>query len=243
MSISSIYDHMELASKDIPIDQNMKIIMRHSIRHPIDSVENQSEVELTNEGKALAMHFGRSINRTIGFLGSSDARRCIQTLDCISKGANAQSEINIMNHQLRDPHALDGRVCEESFKKLPVESIFYRLKNGIRLPGFRTLIESVKIMLDGIFSYGNRENTLDLFCTHDFQIALLASDLFDFGEPIDDRTGSEWPMMLEGIIFTGNRNCFKAYWRNNTKIMENYLWAPLKIVFKRRNLPSSVSLQ
>lgn len=223
MIISSIYEHMDLSTKDIPKNKIIKIILRHSIRHSITSSGNQLNVELTNEGKALATHFGKNIKRKIGFLGSSDAKRCIQTLECIAKGANTTMNINIMNHQLRDPHVLYEESCGNSFNELSSEEIISRLKKGIQVPGLRKLKESVKLILDGIFLFGNNENTLDLFCTHDFQIALLAADLFDFGETKDNAINDEWPMMLEGIVFTGERNNFNVFWRNKTKIFDNYL--------------------
>lgn len=72
-------------------------------------------------------------------------------------------------------------------------------------------------MLDYIFDNGNIENTVDLFCTHDFQMAILYAYLFDFGKIKDDFIKNKWPMMLEGMIIWGARNHFWCSWRNEVK--------------------------
>lgn len=223
MIISSIYEHMVQATKDTSINENIKIVLRHSIRHQITSEKLQLSVELTSEGKAFAFHFGKNIKKNIGFLGSSDAKRCIQTLEYISIGAEIEINIEILNEQLRDPHVLVGESCGKTFNEISSYQIIDNLKNNIEVMGLRSLKESVKIILDGIFQKGNKANFLDLYCTHDFQVAMLASDLFDFTFSKDDFCLTTWPMMLEGIVIIGNRNRFKAYWRNITKIFENYL--------------------
>ena len=76
-------------------------------------------------------------------------------------------------------------------------------------------------MLDYIFENGNEKNKVDLFCTHDFQMAILYAHLFDFASSRKSIEKNKWPMMLEGMIFWGNRKHFWCSWRNEIKEFEN----------------------
>ena len=74
-----------------------------------------------------------------------------------------------------------------------------------------------------MFANGNKENSVDLFCTHDFQMAILYAGLFNFAETKDSIINNKWPMMLEGMIFWGNRNHFWCAWRGEVKEYKNYM--------------------
>lgn len=99
--------------------------------------------------------------------------------------------------------------------------IIYQMKKDC-LPGFNSVEDATKIMVDFMFANGNKENSVDLFCTHDFQMAILYAGLFNFAETKDSIINNKWPMMLEGMIFWGNRNHFWCAWRGEVKEHNNF---------------------
>ena len=101
------------------------------------------------------------------------------------------------------------------------DEIIFRMNNE-NLPGFNSVEVATKIMIDFIFSNGCKKNTVDLFCTHDLQMAVLYSGLFGFGKTKDSIFQNKWPMMLEGMILWGERNHFWCSWRNEIKEFVNF---------------------
>ena len=217
MKLISIYEHMEKGAAKVPNNANCKIIFRHSIRESIDLGDIRQAI-LTNEGIEFARSFGRNIKYRIGFVGSSSCERNIQTCEEILNGCGYTRPINQAKNELELPQVSDRELSDKIFKDYQFENarIIYELNNST-LPGFNSLGKASNIMLDYIFDNGNIENTVDLFCTHDFQMAILYAYLFDFGKIKDDFIKNKWPMMLEGMIMWGARNHFWCSWRNGVK--------------------------
>lgn len=83
---------------------------------------------------------------------------------------------------------------------------------GQKLPGFYSAQITAEKLLDYIFSVGNESKTLDLFCTHDFNVVILLSYLMpSIAE--NDRVVMEWPVPLEGIYLWGERYDFNYLWK------------------------------
>jgi len=217
MKLISIYEHMEKGAAKIPNNANCKIIFRHSIRESIDLGDIRKAI-LTNEGIEFARSFGRNIDYRIGFVGSSSCERNIQTCEEILNGCGYTRPINQAKNELELPQVSNRELSDKIFKDYRFENarIIYELNNG-GLHGFNSLGKASNIMLDYIFDNGNIENTVDLFCTHDFQMAILYAYLFDFVKIKDDFIKNKWPMMLEGMIMWGARNHFWCSWRNGVK--------------------------
>lgn len=223
MKLKSIYEHMENATKKIPENANCKIIFRHSIRGKIDSGVGR-KVKLTDEGVELARFFGRNLETEIGFVASSSCDRNIQTCEAILLGAKCKREIIIAPNELEGPQTKDRGLSDKVFEQYNFANneIIYQMKKDC-LPGFNSVEDATKIMVDFMFAKGNKENSVDLFCTHDFQMAILYAGLFNFAETKDSIINNKWPMMLEGMIFWGNRNHFWCAWRGEVKEYKNYM--------------------
>lgn len=223
MKLKSIYEHMENATKKIPENANCKIIFRHSIRGKIDSGVGR-KVKLTDEGVELARFFGRNLETEIGFVASSSCDRNIQTCEEILLGAKCKREIIIAPNELEGPQTKDKGLSDKVFEQYNFANneIIYQMKKDC-LPGFNSVEYATKIMVDFMFANGNKENSVDLFCTHDFQMAILYAGLFNFAETKDSIINNKWPMMLEGMIFWGNRNHFWCAWRGEVKEYKNYM--------------------
>ena len=222
MKLKSIYEHMENATKKIPENANCKIIFRHSIRGKIDSGVGR-KVKLTDEGVELARFFGRNLETEIGFVASSSCDRNIQTCEEILLGAKCKREIIIAPNELEGPQTKDKGLSDKVFEQYNFANneIIYQMKKDC-LPGFNSVEDATKIMVDFMFANGNKENSVDLFCTHDFQMAILYAGLFNFAETKDSIINNKWPMMLEGMIFWGNRNHFWCAWRGEVKEYTNF---------------------
>lgn len=206
-------------------NNNIKLIIRHSIRPSIIDPNCSYAVKLSKEGKLLAEFFGKNIEFGLGNLCSSDVPRCIQTLQSMLKARNEIKDIIINKEILNEVFIKDHELCKNTFiNEGKMKIIIQKLSMNMELPGFFTLAESVKKMLDYIFLIGNENNKLDIFCTHDFHIALLYSALFCEESSVDiDNLRANWPMMLEGMFLWGNRNDFYSGWRGNIKHFKNFL--------------------
>lgn len=217
MKLVSIYEHMETGASKVPVGQNCKIIFRHSIRGKIESGVGR-EVSITDEGIELCKSFGRNLQYDIGYVASSTCLRNIQTCENILLGKGQNRNIVKAPNEMEYPHIKDSFISNKIFEELKFnnQEIIFKLKNE-GLEGFNSIQESAKIMLDYMFSNGNLENTVDLYCTHDFQMAILYAHLFDFTSTRKSIENNKWPMMLEGMIFWGEKNHFRCSWRNEIR--------------------------
>lgn len=221
MKLVSIYEHMEKGASKVPVGQNCKIIFRHSIRGKIESGVGR-EVALTDEGIELCKSFGRNLQYDIGYVASGTCLRNIQTCENILLGKAQNRNIVKAPNEMEYPQTKDIFLSDKVFKELKFnnqEIIFKLKKEG--LEGFNSIQESAKIMLDYMFSNGNLENTVDLYCTHDFQMAILYAYLFDFASTRRSIENNKWPMMLEGMILWGEKKHFWCSWRNEIREFVN----------------------
>lgn len=154
---------------------------------------------------------------TIGYVATSSCKRNIQTVESILKGKEVSVEIKIHHDELECPQTSDFKLSDEIFKKYNYQGdvIINELLHK-ELPGFNSLDKAAKIMLDFMFSTGNKRETVDLYCTHDFQMAILYAALFDLKKD-DDVLKKKWPMMMEGMILWGKREDFYCGWRGTVK--------------------------
>ena len=86
MKFYSPYSQMTADAASIPDGANVKLFLRHSIRYdnPVDG--DYEPLLLTPEGEELARKIGRSLDKRLGFCGSSSVNRCIQTARFIVDG-------------------------------------------------------------------------------------------------------------------------------------------------------------
>lgn len=222
MKICSIYKHMEAGAVAVPMGANSKLVFRHSIRKKIESGVGR-EVELTNEGCEMARWFGSNLDVEIGHVASSSCKRNIDTCKWILDGKGVEREIEIASDELECPQAKDLELSSKVFEQYNFEStkIIHDLKTK-GLPGFNTIRVASQIMLDYIFKTGNKRDTVDLYCTHDFQMAILYAGLFDYDPTPATLKELKWPMMLEGMILWGEREHFWCAWRNEIRDFISY---------------------
>ena len=217
MIIRSIYEEMEKSAAFIPGNVNVKLVFRHSIRPSLKGCDNPDEVPLTQEGVCLARFFGREIGMEIGFVGTNRAQRCCETVARMLEARHQDTNIIVISDALSLSYVKDSALLKTSTSgKMSLKNLVLKNNKGEIIPGMNSLEDSVRGILDYIFSVGNRVNMLDLFCTHDFQIMMIASLLFTRYVTREEIEGN-WPRMLEGVFFWGERNDFYCSWRGEIK--------------------------
>ena len=223
MKISSIYKTLEESAELCPSGINIKFLFRHSIRGEIGKNVAHHEIQnaqLTLEGRKFAESLGESIDMEIGKVSSSLTQRCVDTCSEIIKGYNknhAKYAHRILETKmLQCPQVINESdpKGDETWERLGLEGIFNCYASNIEMPGMYNLQIAVEHIIKYIFDTGNIDNTIDLFCTHDFQLAML---LLYFSENKieckDNLFNGDWPLMLEGMFLWGNVENYNILWR------------------------------
>ena len=198
--------------KNITEDSNVKLLLRHSIRQSLKGVDDTLSISLTEEGILNAYNFGKNIPWNIGLASTSIAKRCIQTIEKIVEGS-CSGHIDSPTGILTSPALFDFELAKKTyFAEGNLKNIARKLSMGQKLPGFYSAQITAEKLLDYIFSVGNESKTLDLFCTHDFNVVILLSYLMP-SIADSDKIVMDWPVPLEGIYLWGERYDFNYFWK------------------------------
>ena len=196
--------------KNITEDSNVKLLLRHSIRRSVKGVDDTISISLTEEGILNAYNFGKNLPWNIGVASTSIARRCIQTVGKIVEGSRS-GHIVSPTDILTSPALFDLELAKETHSaEGNLKNIARTLSQGQTLPGFYSVKITAEKLLDYIFSVGNECKTLDLFCTHDFNVVILLSYLMP-SIADSDKIVMDWPVPLEGIYLWGERYDYNKY--------------------------------
>ena len=230
MNIFSTYKSMEDSAKLCPEGQNIKMLIRHSERHDIKKGASQEEIQnaqLTDNGRKMAICLGESINMEIGNISSSHTQRCIDTCQEIINGYNKNNieykQPILKTEMLQSPHLNKNEGSDnEIWENLGIRGIFDCFARNEYMPRFYDLKTSVNRIFNYLFETGNKNNTVDIYCTHDFQLAMILLFINGGSEEYNNILfNGNWPEMLEGMFLWGSRNNFNIIWRGETnKIVE-----------------------
>lgn len=240
MVFHSVNKWMSEAAAKIPDSENAAVFMRHSERYtdPVDG--NYDNLLLTPNGIKMANETGASLDRQIRFLRCSPIERCRQTICETIRTVQKEYTKNI--HYDSDGNPLIKEITE--FKELlgdpsPIECggvgwfeyFHYLQEHDINATRGISLESEAKRILDTFFeetldlkeniSTVQNSKTLDLVCSHDGHVVILASALFNL--KTETVWTEQWCSYAEGIFFYGNRKDFTAMWRNQTKRFKNFL--------------------
>ncbi len=219
LQINSLYKSLNADAMRIPENVNVKMIFRHSFRDSFTKEKDYLTKTLNKDGMIKAYDFGCAIEYPVGVLYSSKLKRCIQTLECMI-GNNG---IIVPTDYLTSVFTYDNDLADKQIGVLgSLKKVIIELKGGKNIPGFYPIEYTIKKIIDFVFKTGNKEHTIDLYCTHDFQIGMLLALMFDEIETTNELT-SNWPNMLEGMLLYGRRESFYCLWRGKTKNFDNYL--------------------
>ena len=217
MIFDSICPLMKEDALKLPKDINVKVYMRHSIRFddPVDG--DYSNLLLTPEGIAIANRIGKNLDVPIGRIYASPVQRCVQTATEIARGAGI-TEPGI--ERIEAFAAIKGLRHAQEDLGIGWYQFYYGLQRDLpEYTGGVSLDEVALPIIDAVFSVPATEGKLDLICSHDGHVVILASELFDLRTGIK---GENWCGFTEGIFFCGTRDDFTAYWRGKEKRFKNW---------------------
>ena len=167
------------AYENIPSDKNINVLMRHSIRFPIQSDAEVFTAQLTPEGEDLASDFGAWLDKKyqIGKILTSPITRCIETGRFLAKGAG------------------NGRVI------LPEPVLAHPNENG-EYDSMGDYMDSgdwplrIKQIAEKMFP-DDQSMGMNFLITHDTVLALMAAFWLD----MNIRAPQDWPQYLEPMFF------------------------------------------
>jgi len=167
------------AYENIPQDETINVLMRHSIRFPIESDAEVFTAQLTPEGEVLAADFGAWINQKyrIGNIVTSPINRCVETGKFLALGAG--------NHRVVTPDPVLSHPNEngeyDSF-----DDYFGSWNWPERIEQI-----ALKMFPD------DKSQKLNFLVTHDTVLALMAA----YWLKLDIRAPEDWPDYLEPMFF------------------------------------------
>lgn len=199
--------------KEKSVGYNIKYLFRHSNRPSLKGVNDSLSIGITEEGAQKAYLLGENLPWPIGIACTSISKRCVETIEEIVRGSKTP-EIEIIRSQtLTSPAIIDENLINNlRYSVLNLKTVVHMLSNGNTLPGIYPIHITAEKILDYIFSKGCSLDKLDIFCTHDFNIALLLQYLFPFINT-QEMIIQNWPEPLEGMFMWGERNDFYCFWK------------------------------
>ena len=218
MKIVSPYLSMDLGFQYIPKGSNVKLLIRHSYRPTLKGIKNPDGVHLTKQGLFEATRLGQSLPMDIGYCCSSPIIRCRETIQSISRLPENAIEISdVLGYSFIE----NDEIATAMFSTYSLKEIVYLMSLQSKVDGFIPAQVGVRNIIDLLFSKGGQSKKLDIFCTHDMHLAILDSIMFSKYNSIDD-IRDNWPNMLEGFYFWGQRNDFYCVWRNEKERFVNF---------------------
>jgi len=174
-----------------PAKQHVSLLVRHSIRFPINVPEETLIAGLTPEGVQLAEEFGAWLaqRRRIYRVLTSPVGRCMDTGRAIIRGANYPNHV-VVDRKLGFPFVENG--WQKISKQKPLDEVPHEAYD----------------VLNYLLEDTNHDSGLNLHITHDGNIAFMAITLLE--EPI---TEENWPDYLEGMAFWREEEDVRIAWR------------------------------
>ncbi len=175
----SLPNYLTEAFTNIPTNQTINVLMRHSERFPIQSDAEVFTAQLTPVGKETAYKFGIWLSEKyeIGKIFSSPINRCVETGIFLAKGSG------------------NGKVV------LPDPVLSHPNENGEynQMGDYLTTgdwPDRIKQIAEKMFPE-NDSKKMNFFISHDTVLAVMAAYWLD----LDIRAPEDWPQFLEPMFF------------------------------------------
>jgi broad specificity phosphatase PhoE len=195
-------------------------VMRHAARHPIADPKQPQLAELTAEGCAAAMAFGRQLGEFARLrLFHSPVNRCAHTAQCIAEGA-ASAGVAV---EVRGAHPALGidyiRDLDEA-GRLTVQhgEHFVRLwfqgqvPQQVIDPAPALAAMKLAFIRQQLATAAPQPGTLDLHVSHDWNIIILREQLV--GVRHED---AGWLTFLDGVTFRNSERGVRAVYRAHAR--------------------------
>ncbi|HLP26903.1 MAG TPA: histidine phosphatase family protein [Acidobacteriota bacterium] len=198
--------------------QPVAAVMRHAARHPIADPQRPEIAELTADGCAAAVDFGRQLGSFSRVrLFHSPVKRCQQTAECIAEGLAAIGG----RAELIGPHPALGidyirDLAEAGRLTVQHGDHFVRLWFENRVPPSvidpAPALAALKLDFVRTQLAAAEPGTLDLHVSHDWNIIILREHLC--GVRHED---AGWLTFLDGVTFRASERGVRTVYREHAR--------------------------
>lgn len=209
--------------EQIPVDQPVALLLRHSVRDVLPPGEAGNEVPITDAGKDIALKLGQKLGARLRSLHSSPLPRCIQTAEALRFGSGIDARI-AKSRLLGDPgvYVLDGSLAWRNWETLGHEEVMRHLVAGKdALPGMAQPDEAAQFLVQSMLSSADGEPGIHVFVTHDVLVTTTVARLQGVQhEPAD------WPLFLEGAVFWRSKLGVHVVYRDSAHLVTPSILVP-----------------
>lgn len=193
----------------VPNGVRAAFLVRHAERPEIPLGSFGLCVDITADGVRHAEELGQQLRgRPRHRLVASPLPRCLNTARAIARGAG-WTAVPTSDIRLASPFISDNKVAVVTYARYGLApTVMHQLEDDQPPPGFRATREGMKTMLETVIAPAHADAGLDVFVTHDANIAVAAGYLV--GTVVDD---DNWPSFLEGMFFWRREQGLGLAWR------------------------------
>lgn len=174
------------------------ILLRHSVRPPLDEHDVGYSVPITDDGRRIARELGALLGDRLRSLHASPLLRCVQTAEEIGAGAGRSLDV-ARDTMLGDPGAFvnDGRLAWPSWRDLRHEGVMTHLvRENFALPGMAEPDYAARALVHHMLTHAGGRPGVHVFVTHDSLVTATAARML--GKPLGR---GAWPLYLEAAFF------------------------------------------
>lgn len=172
------------------------VVIRHSVREVITDARQSLYQLLTLEGKELARDFGSNLPTTKPIrLYHSHVERCKETAECIRESFKGQVHSLTCHDLLTGFYVFDPEPILGDVNKYGNFQFITNWFNGLYSETQIMNPYNARQKMINAFKYNYNKDYLDIYVTHDWNIALLSSLYYNITEH-----NYPWPGFMNGIL-------------------------------------------
>lgn len=176
------------------------MVIRHSIREEVKDITQSALALLTDEGKALASNFGNQLPTEKKLrLFHSQVTRCKETAEAIAQGFKGITDAITEHPYMTGFYLRDYKPVLQDAAKIGSFEFMKRWFDGAYPEEWiMNAAEARNLMTESILQNFD-ENFLDIYITHDWNIAILYSYHHALQEQL-----YLWPDFMSGVCYQKN---------------------------------------
>ncbi len=225
----------------LPTDRPVAMLIRHSVRGPLDEGDAGYAMPLTEEGHALTLDLGAHLKGRLRGAHASPLLRTMQTAERLLEGAGLSLPVR-PDTLLGDPGVfmLDHR-AGPYWRSLGHEAMMTHLVEGRPpLPGCAAADEAARFLVHHMLAAAGDAPGIVAYATHDSLVTATVARMLD--TPL---SRADWPHYLEAAFFWMEAGAVQIAYqgrRGSTPAPLVSLRAPDLIAFARREIAATIGL-